>query len=166
MFYAAFDFNQNIGSWDVSNVINMRFMFNLATSFNQDISSWDVSNVINMTSMFNTATSFNQNLSSWDVSNVTNMGGMFNLATSFNQDISSWDVSNVTTMGGMLDNCNMSQTNYENLLVGWNSLPSLQPNVTFGAVGRQYQIGSAADIARSNIIASYTWNFVGDTAVP
>jgi surface protein len=91
---------------------------------------------------------------------------MFINATSFNQDISTWDVSNVTTMANMLNSCNMSQTNYENLLVGWNSLPSLQNGVIFGVSGRQYQIGSAADIARSNIIASYTWNFVGDTAVP
>jgi surface protein len=166
MFFGASSFNQNIGSWNVSNVTDMGGMFFNATSFNQNIGTWNVSGITTMVGMFSNATSFNQNVGGWDVSNVTTMGGMFSNATSFNQNIGSWDVSNVFDMSNMLDLCGMNQTNYENLLIGWNSLPSLQPNVTLGASGRQYQIGSAADTARSNIIASYTWTFVGDIAVP
>ena len=41
------------------------------SNFNQDISSWDVSNVTKMESMFYNATSFNQDLSSWNVDVVT-----------------------------------------------------------------------------------------------
>ena len=48
----------------------MNFMFYEATSFNQDLSSWDTSNIINMSSMFNGASSYNQDLSSWNVDNV------------------------------------------------------------------------------------------------
>ena len=66
-----------IESWDVSNVINMRSMFEHAISFNQPLDDWDVSNVENMRSMFNTAKSFNQSLNNWDVSNVKNMDHMF-----------------------------------------------------------------------------------------
>ena len=116
--------------------------------------------------MFDGASIFNQPLSSWTTSNVGNMDAMFDSATSFDQDISMWDVTSVTSMLNMLDSCGMSQTNYENLLVGWYSLPFLQLNVPFGVLGRQYQIGSAADTARSNIITNYFWTIVGDTAVP
>jgi surface protein len=95
-------FNQDISSWDVSNVTNMGYMFS-SSSFNQDIGSWDVSSVTDMEGMFCNATDFNQNISSWDVSNVTDMEGMFYNATDFNQNISSWDVSNVIYMGSMFD---------------------------------------------------------------
>ena len=46
-------------------------------AFNQDISTWDVSNVTNMTGMFLGVTPFNQDIRAWDVSNVTNMNYMF-----------------------------------------------------------------------------------------
>ena len=65
MFYNATNFNQPIGSWDTSNVINMSAMF-ASSSFNQPIGQWNVSNVSRMSSMFYRATVFNQNISSWD----------------------------------------------------------------------------------------------------
>jgi surface protein len=67
------EFDQDVASWNVSNVTNMNSMCNNATSFNQDIGSWNVSNVTTM-------------------SNVTNMNSMICDATLFNQDIGSWDV--------------------------------------------------------------------------
>ena len=97
-------FNQNINSWDVSNVTNMNSMFENATSFNQPIGNWDVSNVTNMELMFRNNIAFNQDIGNWDVSNVTDMGYMFSNAFLFNQPIGNWDVSNVTTMGGMFEN--------------------------------------------------------------
>lgn len=62
------EFNQDIGSWDVSSVINMNYMFSDSKQFNQDIGSWNVSNVSSMYGMFYKSSSFNQNLSSWCVS--------------------------------------------------------------------------------------------------
>ena len=80
---AVASFNQNINSWDVSNVTNMDRMFASAYAFNQDISNWDVSNVTNMYAMFAYATSYNQNLSSWSVDGVTE-------CDNFSQDATSW----------------------------------------------------------------------------
>ena len=106
------EFNQDISSWDVSNVTNMYGMFAGQELFNQDISSWDVSNVTNMQAIFvgkqiiidgggYYESDFNQDISSWDVSNVTNMQSMFVGASSFNQNIGSWDVNNVNSMEAM-----------------------------------------------------------------
>ena len=76
-------FNQDIGSWDVSNVYSMSFIFRWTSNFNQDISKWDISNVAEMREMFFGAISFNQDLSSWDVSNVTD-------CVNFSLDATSW----------------------------------------------------------------------------
>ena len=100
MFGNAQAFNQDISSWDVGNVTDMRGMFDAATSFNQPIGDWNVSNVTKMEHMFYNANSFNQPIGNWDVGNVTDMRGMFFVATSYNQDLSSWSVDNVTMCGG------------------------------------------------------------------
>ncbi len=103
VFEGVASFNQDISSWDVSNVTEMDYFF-YGTSFNQDISSWDVSSVTNMTSMFTRASSFNQDIGSWDVSSVSEMNYMFTRATSFNQDISLWCVSQINNAPSPFDN--------------------------------------------------------------
>jgi hypothetical protein len=42
MFQGTILFNQDIGNWDVSNVVNMDAMFQQAETFNQDLSEWCV----------------------------------------------------------------------------------------------------------------------------
>jgi len=91
----------DISRWDVSNVTDMKFMFEWAKSFNGDLSKWNVSNVRNMEYMFGSAKKFNGDLSKWNVSNVTNMSHMFYEAESFNGDLSKWNVSNVRNMNWM-----------------------------------------------------------------
>ena len=114
------DIQFDIGSWDVSNVMNMESMFscfqvedgdddcNPFESWFQNprIGDWDVSKVTNMKCMFNGAFLFNQPIGDWDVSNVTNMQSMFRTfqdEDSFNQPIGDWDVSNVTNMNRMFE---------------------------------------------------------------
>ncbi len=65
------------------------------STFNDDISTWDVSNVKSMAFMFSGARSFNQNIGAWDVRQVTNMQAMFDGARMFNQSIDQWKVGQV-----------------------------------------------------------------------
>ena len=44
-------FNQNIGKWDVSNVMTMSFMFE-NTEFNHDISNWNINHRCSIEYMF------------------------------------------------------------------------------------------------------------------
>jgi len=125
MFYGCTNFNQPIGSWNTSNVTNMNSMFRQSTNFNGDISSWDTSAVTNMDSMFTQSTNFNGDISSWDTSAVTDMGFMFQNATSFNQDISSWDTSAVTDMSSMF----RQSTNFNGDISSWDT--SAVTNMSF-----------------------------------
>ena len=116
MFDGATAFNQDISSWNVSNVTNMSYMFAGASSFNQSLAAWNVSNVTNMTLMFEGASSFNQSLEFWNTSRVTNMSYMFAGASSFNQNISGWNTSRVTNMFNMFGGA----SSFNQSLTAWN----------------------------------------------
>ena len=71
------DFNGDISLWNVSNVVNMSWMFYDCEKFNSDISQWDVSNVKNIYRMFAYCRTFTHDLSKWNVSNVKLMEDAF-----------------------------------------------------------------------------------------
>ena len=122
----AEDFNQPIGSWDVSSVTNMSAMFYNSSAFNQDIGNWDVSSVIDMTQMFYNS-AFNQDIGNWDTSSVTEMTWMFRDNSAFNQDIGNWDVSSVIDMGQMFYHSAFNQD-----IGNWNTSSVTNMRFMFG----------------------------------
>ena len=158
-------FNQNIGSWDTSNVTDTQYMFRSATSFNQNIGSWNTSAVTNMRGMFQEATSFagtgsSGGVSSWDTTNVSDMSLMFYDATSFNADISSWNISSLQNADGMLavtsGTSSFSQVNYDALLQGWAAQPIVQSNVSLD-VTQHFTLSSPASASRAVLQNTYNW---------
>ena len=117
-----------IKDWDVSNVTNMRFLFENQNKFNDDISTWDVSNVTDMEGMFWKLQFFNCNLNTWNVSRVKNMQGMFGEAHQFNQPLDKWNISNVTLIGNMF----CGATSFNQPLNNWNVSNVLNMQFLFG----------------------------------
>lgn len=92
-FSECYEFNQNIDSWDTSEVTYMDGMFDRATCFNQPLNSWKTGKVKFMRRMFQGASSFDQPLDKWDVSRVETAEMMFKNATSFSQPLDMWQIS-------------------------------------------------------------------------
>ncbi len=95
MFQEAYQFNDQIERWDVSNITSMEKLFFSSDQtgfkqlvFNQPLNKWDVSNVRNMKNTLG-YTNFNQSLDNWNVSNVTTMEGLFG-HSSFNKPLNNW----------------------------------------------------------------------------
>ncbi|WP_294962375.1 BspA family leucine-rich repeat surface protein [uncultured Flavobacterium sp.] len=97
--FASTNFNQNIGAWNVSKVINFRLMFNpvFNNGGSSDINNWAINTnePVTFDSMFSNCPNFNQPINNWNTSAVTDMSYMFANATNFNQNIGAWNVSNV-----------------------------------------------------------------------
>jgi len=128
MFIRYRDFNQPIGTWDVSNVTTFFRMFDQVQSndqFNQDLGNWNINTGVgvnvSMQEMLSDMDNFNNggnpSISGWNTSRVNNMLGMFQQNTAFNQPIGSWDLSNVTSIYNMFNGA----TNFNQPLSGWGS---------------------------------------------
>ncbi|MBK7223400.1 MAG: BspA family leucine-rich repeat surface protein [Saprospiraceae bacterium] len=155
--FSGSNFNQNIGTWDVSSVTSMTAMFSGASAFNQDIGNWDVSSLTTAEFMFFSATAFNQDIGNWDVSSLTITELMFYGATAFNQDLGGWNISNVNNMDFMFYDTGISISNYDDMLIAWNTAGYVNKNI--GVYGLKFCFSIAA---RSNMITTKGWTFNGD----
>ncbi len=158
MFSRAEDFNQPLNSWVLSSLTHTTSMFSRALSFNQLINNWNVSLVENMSAMFSGAVLFNQPIDQWITTNVTDMRSMFRDATVFDQDLGVWDISSVTLMANMLDDSGLSETNYNNTLIGWEA-QTVNNNVILGAANLLYCDGR---FAREDLINNNDWTINDD----
>jgi hypothetical protein len=145
----------NVPSTLPSSVNDISLIFANTEQFNQDLSSWDLSNITSMIAMFYNAKKFN-NLVNWTMPKQScSMLNCFLDAILFNQDISDWDVSKITNLQEAFKNTKLSITNYNKLLYKWGDLPNLQETIfignlliytTDGIVGRQKLINKGWDI--------------------
>jgi surface protein len=152
MFNGATSFNDPIGSWDVSNVTDMSFMFWHAKNFNQNLESWDVSMVKNMHRMFEMAESFNQPIGSWNVSNVENMDGLFYGASVFNNTLRRWCVSKISEEPSNFSNSSSLQSvNYPT----WGTCPTELNYHVWGNLGSSSEITSRTIVQPVSVAAGF-----------
>lgn len=98
-----------LDTWDTGSVSSMQDMFNRTDVFDQDIGNWDVGNVVTAHGMFEGALAFNSKPTSgnWGANlpagDTVNLSAMFAGNDVFNQDVGYFDTSRVHTMSGMFD---------------------------------------------------------------
>ena len=119
MFSSPHPFNQDLSSWNVSSVTDMKLMFTHSLFEGRGIEHWNVAKVTDMHGMFGYTTKFNGDISRWNVDSVTDMSSMFQNAVSFNRDLSKWNPVSVTDFANFLDSTSLSIYNYEQLLISW-----------------------------------------------
>jgi hypothetical protein len=77
-FYGATIFNDpNILAWNVSNIIDMSFMFYNADAFNQPISNWTVSNLVKIDFMLYSAKNYIEQPSGWIFNRMITLTGNY-----------------------------------------------------------------------------------------
>ncbi|GAA3654884.1 BspA family leucine-rich repeat surface protein [Flavivirga jejuensis] len=156
---------EGIGSWNVSNVKNMFYMFGEAYAFNDDLGDWNVGKVTNMGGMFGVASSFEgKGLEKWaeKTSLVQSMWLMFWGAVNFSADLGDWNLSSVTNMGSMFDNnSGINCSDMSSTLIGWANNPNTPSGLDIGTI-RDYT--SYASEAFNTLEMDKGWTIAG-TAV-
>lgn len=166
MFNGASQLNSDINLTSTSSVTNMASMFFNATAFNKDLSALDVSAVTIMEDMMRGATAFNSSVDFPDTSALENTKRMFRDASSFDQSLAGFNITSLTDATDMLLGVTLSTANYDALLISWEAQAELL-NVPFNGGNSLFtKSPSAAETARSVLIATSNWTITdgGPTA--
>ena len=102
MFKDAVNFNQDVGDWDVSSVIEMDEMFRESDSFNRDLSGWERQNGVNGA----TSTSTMANVTRMHIFFRDNHNGFNNLS------IRAWKISSSCSLSNFFMGANTFRDNY------------------------------------------------------
>lgn len=120
----------SIANWDVSKWKNCSSLFGGSCyAFNQELGAWNMSSLMNISFMFNNATSFNNgdpgnnqakpSLDNWNLSSVYQAPGVFSGASKFNQKVSSWRLHTCIDVSSMFQNCPLFNNGGDPGIDGW-----------------------------------------------
>lgn len=168
MFWDALSFNNggsdSIRNWDLSNYPGrLHWTFRNARAFNQPL-DWDTSKATSLYGIFWDARSFNNGEPAgssasplrWDTSGVERFSYVFRGAQAFNQDISGWDVSRGADFEGFLNGAELSNENYDRLLVKWTRR-ELNEGMAFDGGKSSYSRGFPAE-RRAHLVENLGWS--------
>ena len=119
-----------------------------------------------LSNMFKSCGVLNESFASWNVSTITTMANMFDSALAYDKSLGAWNVAALTTATNMFFGAGMSRLEYENTLVGWDALPSLQTGVAINLGSSTYAAGFDAETAKTSISTTYSWTFTDGGSVP
>lgn len=127
--------NLGLDKWNTGSATSMERMFGSFsgspnTVFNHPLGSWDVSNVVNMQAMFSNNSAFDQDLSSWNLSSLQFAQGMFHDAPISDANIENclvgWNNNPNTNTGvsasGMFGNRSISESSFPNAKAAYDNL--------------------------------------------
>ena len=135
VFTNAYNFDDNIGAWDVANVNSMAGMFNVTVPisvgrgrFNNGgsdtIKNWNTANVTSLQTTFQNQIKFNQEVGLWNTVKNTSLFGTFSVTSTFgvfnnagSSSIGSWNTSLVTNMQQAFSN----QPFFNQNIGSWNT---------------------------------------------
>ncbi len=154
VFKSCSNFNQDIGNWNVSNVVSMTSLFEAASKFNNggnpSIGNWVTTSLTALNFTFSIAVDFNQPLN-WNMSNVGNFSNTFNGASKFNNGLASgvsgvmsWTLN--TTSSVAMNNMFLSCIAFNQDISSWNTSRVISTNSMF-AGATNFNNGSASGIA-------------------
>jgi len=165
MFDGCTVFNGTVSDMNTSLVTDMGLMFNGCNAFNQSVSGFNTALVTSMPQMFMNCTVFNQSVP-FNTILVADMFRMFTNCSAFDQSVAGFTITSLTGAADMFLNVTLSTSNYDAILIAWEGQAELT-NVSFhGGNSLFTKSPSAAETARSVLIATSNWSIIDGGPTP